>query len=170
MGLDRIDEEYIESMLGHYSFIANADNYHKLISNWSQEERLIVPTLSELRSRGIKIMLVPVAIDSENKQSVVCRTIQFDNFEDINLNTITHFYGIFRRMSEGKEYFVLRGILKEMIIGDVVYLNSGSPPLTVVSIIDGHIQVKWNETPVKLCIDTFPIECLSHTNNVNWNK
>lgn len=47
--------------------------------------------------------------------------------------------------------------------GQVVYLKSGSPPLTVYSVRgDGHVNVEWFHDG-KPHRDAFPAECLTTT-------
>ena len=52
-----------------------------------------------------------------------------------------------------------------MQIGDIVYLNSGSPELKVVSLRGEHAIVEWLNEENALSVEDFPIVALSYTNN-----
>lgn len=55
-----------------------------------------------------------------------------------------------------------------MQIGDIVYLNSGSPELKVVSLRVEHAIVEWLNEENALSVEDFPIVALSYTNNPKW--
>lgn len=55
-----------------------------------------------------------------------------------------------------------------MQIGDIVYLNSGSPELKVVSLRGEHAIVEWLNEKNVLSVEDFPIAALSYTNNPKW--
>ena len=57
-----------------------------------------------------------------------------------------------------------------MNVGDVVYLKSGSPELSIISIEGENAFVSWigyNNTVIK---EDFPLACLSKINNPEWIK
>lgn len=56
-----------------------------------------------------------------------------------------------------------------MKIGDVVYLNSGSPELTVTQIKNDQVWVNWLGPNNAVHEAIFPSVCLSTTNNPKWN-
>lgn len=45
-------------------------------------------------------------------------------------------------------------------VGDIVFLNSGSPPLTVIGWDDGKVHVRWRAN-ASLNYRTYPPECLT---------
>ena len=55
--------------------------------------------------------------------------------------------------------------------GAIVYLKSGSPPLTVTGPprSDGVIEVQWF-AGANICRDAFPAVCLSATQDAEWSK
>lgn len=57
-----------------------------------------------------------------------------------------------------------------MKIGDIVYLNSGSKPLTVVAFneSDDTVYVSWIGKNGSMELQTFPKTSLSYTNNTDW--
>ncbi len=50
-----------------------------------------------------------------------------------------------------------------MVIGDIVYLNSGSPKLTITWVIDGWVTVSWVYEG-KILHEEFPMACFTVTN------
>ena len=52
-------------------------------------------------------------------------------------------------------------------IGDIVYLNSGSPSLNVTQVTNDNITVTWM-VESNMQVQDFPYQCLSYTNNPNW--
>lgn len=52
--------------------------------------------------------------------------------------------------------------IEEIKIGDIVYLNSGSPPLSVWEVAD-LICAEWFNTKNELIRDRFNPECLTKT-------
>ena len=112
VGLDRIDEVYIESQLNNYTFEANPDNYRRLYESTDLDRDMFFPSLSELKINKTKIMLMPVAIDIDTKEVVTCRSLSFEKLEDININQITHFYGIEKRKKDDSFEYIFRGIYK----------------------------------------------------------
>ena len=110
VGLDRIDEGYIESQLNNYAFEANLDNYRRLYESTDLDRDMFFPSLSELRINKTKIMLMPVDIDT--KEVVTCRSLSFEKLEDININQITHFYGIEKRKKDDSFEYIFRGNYK----------------------------------------------------------
>lgn len=111
IGLDRIDETYIENHLNFYAFESNSDNYHLLMKQ-TNSSNMIFPSLNDLKENHIKIMLAPVVIDADTKEAVVARSLSFEKFEDINFNQITHFYSIEKRKYENNYEYIFRGIMK----------------------------------------------------------
>lgn len=111
IGLDRIDETYIEKHLNAYAFEANSDNYH-LSMTQNNLPNAIFPSLSDLKKHHIKIMLFPVVIDSDTKETITARSLSFEKFEDINIDQITHFYGIEKRKYENNYEYIFRGQYK----------------------------------------------------------
>jgi uncharacterized protein YodC (DUF2158 family) len=55
-----------------------------------------------------------------------------------------------------------------MKVGDVVYLNSGSPELTITQIKNGQVWVNWIGYNNEINEAIFPIACVSEFNNPNW--
>lgn len=45
-------------------------------------------------------------------------------------------------------------------IGDIVELNSGGFPMTVIRIKDGNVYLEWDEDENKLCGRWLPIVCV----------
>ena len=111
IGLDRIDETYIEKQLNFYAFEANSDNYHLLLSIYANPN-MIFPSLELLKKNKTKIMLSPVVIDSDTKETITARSLSFEKFEDINFDQITHFYGIEKRRYENNYGYIFRGQYK----------------------------------------------------------
>ena len=111
IGLDRIDELYIEEHLNFYAFEANSDNYHLLLSIHNNPNT-IFPSLNDLKKNNIKIMMSPVVIDSDTKEIITARSLSFEKFEDINIDQITHFYSIEKRTYNDKCEYIFRGQYK----------------------------------------------------------
>ena len=111
IGLDRIDETYIEKQLNFYAFEANADNYHLLMTQ-NNLPNAIFPSLELLKKNKTKIMMSPVVIDSDTKEEIMARSLLFEKFEDINFDQITHFYSIEKRRYENNYGYIFRGQYK----------------------------------------------------------
>ena len=54
-------------------------------------------------------------------------------------------------------------------IGDIIYLNSGSPSLNVSQVTNDIITVTWIAQS-NIQVSDFPYQCLSYTNNPNWQE
>lgn len=111
IGLDRIDETYIENHLNFYAFEANSDNYHLLMTQ-NNLPNAIFPSLELLKKNKTKIMMSPVVIDSDTKEEIMARSLLFEKFEDINFDQITHFYSIEKRRYENNYGYIFRGQYK----------------------------------------------------------
>lgn len=111
IGLDRIDESYIENNLQFYAFEANLDNYYSLLTQ-NNLSNTIFPSLNDLKKNNIKIMMSPVVIDSDTKETITARSLSFEKFEDINIDQITHFYSIEKRTYNDKCEYIFRGQYK----------------------------------------------------------
>ena len=53
---------------------------------------------------------------------------------------------------------------------DIVYLNSGSPALTITEIIDDNATVTWEHDTEGTQVAGFPLACLSTTNSKIWEE
>lgn len=54
--------------------------------------------------------------------------------------------------------------------GDIVYLNSGSPALTITEIVDDNATVTWEHDKEGTQLADFPLACLSTTNSKVWEE
>lgn len=54
--------------------------------------------------------------------------------------------------------------------GDIVYLNSGSPSLTITEIVGGNATVTWEHDKEGTQLADFPLACLSTTNSKVWEE
>lgn len=52
--------------------------------------------------------------------------------------------------------------------GDIVYLKSGSPALTITRVYGDMAEVTWMRTGELLSSGEFPLACLSETNHSSW--
>lgn len=54
--------------------------------------------------------------------------------------------------------------------GDIVYLNSGSPSLTITEIVGDNATVTWEHDKEGTQLADFPLACLSTTNSKVWEE
>lgn len=53
---------------------------------------------------------------------------------------------------------------------DIVYLNSGSPALTITEIVVDNATVTWEHDKEGTQLADFPLACLSTTNSKVWEE
>jgi len=54
--------------------------------------------------------------------------------------------------------------------GDVVYLKSGSPALTIKSVRGANVEVTWLDGFETPCTAEFPVVCLTTTDPRGWTR
>lgn len=90
---------------------ATEENYNLLIDSYDKSKDIMFfPPLEELQKRNIKLMTHPIAIDHSTNQRIDAISLGFKTLKEINLDHITHFYGICaREYGDGLVEFIFRG-------------------------------------------------------------